>query len=211
MAEDAILSAGAGPTDRNVDRNADPRRELRRALRQRRRDAGAAERMAAAEAVATRLLDHPRFPAAGYIAGYWAIDGEVPLHLLQMRLREGQSWCLPCVQPDGSLRFAPWRPGDALVTNRFGIPEPDLAPSSLLAPQDMAVVVLPLLGFTRGGQRLGMGGGYYDRSFAFRRASPAPPWLVGAAYGFQQLDALPAQDWDVPLDAIATEKEFLEP
>jgi 5-formyltetrahydrofolate cyclo-ligase len=190
--------------------HADPRREARRALRQRRRDASAAQRMAAAEAIASRLLASPRLAAEGYVAGYWAMDGEVPLHVLQMRLGEGQLWCLPCIQPDGSLRFAPWRPGDPLVTNRFGIPEPDLSAESLLAPAEMALVVVPLLGFTRSGQRLGMGGGFYDRSFAFRRERAAPPWLVGAAYSFQQLDSLDAQPWDVPLDAIATEREFIQ-
>jgi len=199
----------AGPGQRN--RDADPRRQLRRDLRQRRRTASAGERMAAAESLSSRLLAHPRFPATGYVAGYWAMDGEVPLHILQMRLGEGRVWCLPCVQPDGSLLFGPWRPGDALVSNQYGIPEPELAPGSLLAPREMAVVVLPLVGFTRDGQRLGTGGGFYDRSFAFRRASPAPPWLVGAAYSFQQLDALESQAWDVPLDAIATESEFIEP
>jgi 5-formyltetrahydrofolate cyclo-ligase len=201
------LSAGPGQRDRN----ADPRRETRRALRQRRRAASAAERMAAAESLASCLLAHPRFPVEGYVAGYWAMDGEVPLHILQMRLGEDRVWCLPCVQPDGSLLFAPWRPGDALVSNQFGIPEPDLAPASLLPPREMAVVVLPLVGFTRSGQRLGTGGGFYDRSFAFRHGAPAPPWLVGAAYSFQQLDALEARPWDVPLDAIATESELIEP
>jgi 5-formyltetrahydrofolate cyclo-ligase len=203
MAEDAILNAGKQGADR--------RQALRRGLRTRRRESTPAERMAAAEAIATQLLAHPRFPASGYVAGYWAMAGEVPLHLLQMRLGSGHVWCLPCVQPDDSLGFAPWRPGDALVANRYGIPEPELSADAQLRAQDMAVVVLPLLGFTRGGQRLGMGGGYYDRSLAFRRAAPAPPWLVGAAYSFQQLDALPAQPWDVPLDAIATEAEFIEP
>ena len=136
--------------------HADPRREARAVLRQRRREASVAERMAAAESVATRLLAHSRFPAEGYIAGYWAMDGEVPLHVLQMRLGEGQVWCLPCIQPDGSLRFAPWRSGDPLVANRFGIPEPDLDPASLLPAREMALVVMPLLGFTRNGRRLGM-------------------------------------------------------
>ena len=207
MVEDAILSAGPGQRNRN----ADPRREARRALRQRRREASAAERMAAAESLSSRLLAHPRFPAEGYVAGYWAMDGEVPLHILQMRLGEGRVWCLPCVQPDGALMFAPWRPGDPLVSNQFGIPEPDLRAESLLSPRDMAVVVLPVVGFTRAGQRLGTGGGFYDRGFAFRQESPAPPWLVGAAYSFQQLDTLASQPWDVPLDAIATESEFIEP
>jgi 5-formyltetrahydrofolate cyclo-ligase len=190
---------------------ADPRREVRRELRRRRREATPAERMAAGEAVATTLLAHPRFPAAGYVAGYWASHGEVPLHLLQMRLPAELVWCLPCVQVDGSLKFAPWRPGDPLVSNVYGIPEPEIELESLLAPADMAAVVLPLLGFSADGHRLGMGGGYYDRSFAFRIDRPAPPWLVGAAYSFQQLDSLPAQPWDVRLDAIATEKGLIEP
>jgi len=202
MVEDAILSAGP---------QADPRRDARRRLRDRRREATPAERMAAGEAIATALLAHPRFPSSGYVAGYWASQGEVPLHLLQMRLGEGLVWCLPCVQADGTLRFAPWQPGDPLVSNRYGIPEPELEAQSLLEPADMALVVLPLLGYTADGHRLGMGGGYYDRSFAFRRERAAPPWLVGAAYSFQRLESLPAQDWDVPLDAIATETEFIEP
>ena len=167
--------------------------------------------MRAAEALAEALLAHPHFPAEGYVAGYWASHGEVPLHLLQMRLSDTHVWCLPCVHGDGTLRFGPWRPGDELVANRYGIPEPALEQGSLLAPADMAVVVLPVLGFTRDGHRLGMGGGYYDRSFAFRQQAPAPPWLVGAAYSFQQLDSLAAQPWDVRLDAIATEKELIEP
>jgi 5-formyltetrahydrofolate cyclo-ligase len=201
MVEDAILNSG----------RAEPRREVRRGLRQRRREATPPERMAAAEAIATGLLAHPRFPAAGYVAGYWATEGEVPLHVLQMRLPEGVVWCLPCVQPGGTLMFGPWHPGDPLVANAYGIPEPELAPHSLLAPADMAAVVLPLVGFSADGHRLGMGGGYYDRSFAFRLDAPAPPWLVGAAYSFQRLDSLPAQPWDVRLDAIATEQGILEP
>ena len=96
------------------------------------------------------------------------------------------------------------------MTNRFGIPEPDLSADSLLAPAEMALVVVPLLGFTRSGQRLGMGGGFYDRTFAFRRERAAPPWLVGAAYSFQELEQLKTEAWDVPMDAVVTEKELIE-
>jgi 5-formyltetrahydrofolate cyclo-ligase len=107
------------------------------------------------------------------------------------------------------LRFSPWRPGDALVTNRYGIPEPDVAASPALDAQAMSLVVLPLVGFDANGQRLGMGGGWYDRSFAFRNEHPAPPWLVGAAFATQQVDAIAAEAWDVALDAICTERETL--
>ena len=71
----------------------------------------------------------------------------------------------------------------------------------------MALVVVPLVGFDTTGQRLGMGGGWYDRSFAFRRAGPAPPWLVGAGFSAQRVDALAGEHWDVPLDAICTESD----
>ncbi len=117
-------------------------------------------------------------------------------------------WCLPVLHGD-VLRFAPWRAGDPLVTNRFGIPEPDVEPSSALAPEALALVVMPLVGFDGHGQRLGMGGGWYDRSFAFRRGRAAPPWLVGAGFGVQQVEALEAASWDIVPDAICTESDTL--
>ena len=106
---------------------------------------------------------------------------------------------------DGALRFAPWRAGDPLVGNRYGIPEPDVAASSLLEPRDLALAVTPLVGFDPRGHRLGMGGGWYDRSFAFRQREPAPPWLVGAAFEVQRIDALDRADWDVALDAVCSD------
>src|SRR3546814_2426350 len=76
---------------------------------------------------------------------------------------------------------------DALLSNRYGIPEPDIAPGALLAAEDMALVVAPLVAFDAQCHRLGMGAGWYDRSFAFRRDRAAPPWLVGAAFATQQV------------------------
>ncbi|MFP5374310.1 MAG: 5-formyltetrahydrofolate cyclo-ligase [Gammaproteobacteria bacterium] len=184
----------------------DARARLRRELRARRRALPAAARIAAAEAVAGHLLALPFAPVRGYVAGYWAMDGELALHAWQLRLPPGLSYCLPVLHDDGRLRFAPWRPGDRLVANRFGIPEPDLAPASLLPAEAMALVVAPLVGFDAHGRRLGMGGGWYDRSFAFRGTGPAPPWLVGAAFAAQQVDAVEPRPWDVPLDAVCTER-----
>ena len=90
-----------------------------------------------------------------------------------------------------------------------GLLSGDLAPDSLLQADAMTLVVLPLVGFDRRGHRLGMGGGWYDRSFAFRQRSPAPPWLVGAGFADQQVEALEPADWDVALDAVCTERETL--
>ncbi len=181
------------------------RRALRTSLRQRRRDLPAYTRIAAAESLAERMLALPFMPAVGFVAGYWAVDGEIGLHVLQMHLPAALSYCLPVLHEDGRLRFAPWKAGAALVTNRHGIPEPDVDANTLLEPAEMALVVLPLVGFDARCHRLGMGGGWYDRSFASRLSQPAPPWLVGAAFATQQLDHVDTQSWDVTLDAVCCE------
>lgn len=185
------------------------KRELRATLRSQRLALPAVERMRSAEAIVDLLLAQPAFVAPGYVAGYWAMNGEMPLHVLQMRLRPDQVWCLPCIQPDSTLRFAPWRPGDELISNRFGIPEPALAPESQIQAEEMSVILMPLLGFTRTGDRLGMGAGFYDRSLEFRQGRPAPPTLVGTGYSFQELSMLATDAWDVTLDAVVTEREFI--
>ena len=190
----------------------DPRAQLRDDLRTRRRAIPAATRIAAAQALAERLLALPFMPAAGYVAGYWAMDGEIALHAWQLRLPSALTYCLPVLGRDKRLRFAPWRPGEPLASNRFGIPEPDVTASALLEPGTMALVVAPLVGFDASGQRLGMGGGWYDRSFAFRNRradnpqSP-PPWLVGAAFAAQRVDSVMPQPWDMPLDAACDERQ----
>ena len=183
---------------------------LRRRLRDQRRAMAPAARIAAADGLAAQLLALSGLPGRGYVAGYWATDGEIGLHAFQMRLPAGLVYCLPVLHGD-ALRFAPWRAGDPLVTNRYGIPEPDIEPASALDAHAMALVVTPLVGFDAQGHRLGMGGGWYDRTFAVRRTQAAPPLLVGAAFALQQVDALDAAAWDVPLDAICTEASTLFP
>ncbi|GAB3379599.1 5-formyltetrahydrofolate cyclo-ligase [Lysobacter fragariae] len=182
-----------------------PRNQLRRHLREQRRALPATQRIAAADALATQLLALPFAPTSGYVAGYWAMDGEIALHAWQLRLPRDCVYCLPVLGDDQRLRFAPWRPGDALVSNRYGIPEPDLAASSLLEGDALSLVVLPLVGFDANGSRLGMGGGWYDRTFAFRHENAAPPYLVGAAFSLQQVDTFQNEHWDVRLDAACTE------
>jgi 5-formyltetrahydrofolate cyclo-ligase len=182
---------------------------LREGLRAHRRAIPAPARIAAAERLAERLLALPFLPTEGHVAGYWAMDGEISLHALQLRLPRGLRYCLPVLSGD-TLRFAPWRAGEPLASNRYGIPEPDVAAAALVEPRAMALVLVPLVGFDARGNRLGMGGGWYDRSFAFRNgsapgATAPPPWLVGAAFAAQQVEALATEPWDVALDAVCTE------
>ena len=183
-------------------------------MRERRRALPVRERLDAAAAVASHLL--PELAAfEGRIAGYWAVGGELPLHAVQANLPATLRWCLPVLHEDGRLRFREWSAGQALQPNRHGIPEPVAGP--LRAADELAVVLVPLLAFDAKGDRLGQGGGWYDRSFAFRRTerdhAPSPdrtlvPRLIGIAYDCQQVDALEAADWDVPLDAVVTPSAF---
>ena len=165
--------------------------------------------MAAAEAVADSLVR--LMPDADiHVAGYWAMDGELPLHVWQLRLRPGTVYCLPVLDEKSmTLKFAPWRSGDALVTNRFGIPEPDLAPSSLLEARQMSLVAMPLTGFDARCHRIGMGGGWYDRTLAFRQREPAPPLAVGIGFDVQEVATIQPQPWDVPCDIVVTETRTL--
>jgi len=190
------------------------RARLRRELREKRRAIPAPQRIAAAQSLAQRLLSLPTAPHAGHVAGYWAMDGEIALHAWQLHLPPSLTYCLPVLVDGGMLSFAAWRPGEPLTANRFGIPEPEVAPEFLLSPGAMAMVVVPLVGFDARCQRLGMGGGWYDRSFAASHHANnvpdrrGPPLLVGAAFAMQQVDRLPVEAWDVALDAVCTETDI---
>lgn len=187
---------------------------LRALMSARRQALGAAERIAAADGVARSLEHLPEFIVDPLIAGYWAVRGEVPLNLAVARLQaRGQHYFLPVLEKTMPrlLRFAEFSNGAALTPNRYGIPEP-LDAATMLTPQQLDVVLVPLLAFDRHGNRLGTGGGFYDSTFAFLRgiARPARPLLVGIGYAFQQTESLPAEPWDVRMDYIATETGLID-
>lgn len=195
-----------------MDADKSHRQDLRARLVAQREQLPAPARIAAATALAERLSTHPVMESSGHVAGYWAVRGELLLHVLLSHPRAGFTYCLPLLEADKRLSFAPWRFGDALLHNRYGIPEPDVPSSSRLQPAQLDAVLVPLVGFDRRGNRLGSGAGYYDRSFAFlqERTRPSRPLLVGVGYAFQEVEALPAQPWDVPLDLIATDRELID-
>ncbi|MFZ1390924.1 MAG: 5-formyltetrahydrofolate cyclo-ligase, partial [Dokdonella sp.] len=146
----------------------DQRMTLRAELRARRKALGASERIAAANGLAITLDQLADFLVDQRIAGYWAIDGELPLHIVVANLsRRGQRYCLPRITGQRQLSFVEWRSGADLEANRYGIPEPVCTEDDLLSAQAVDIVLLPLLGFDRRGHRIGYGGGYYDASFAF--------------------------------------------
>lgn len=174
-------------------------------------DLGAAERIRAAEALATTLEQLPEFVVDANVAGYWAVRGEPPLNLAYGRLRaREQKYFLPLVTSAGALEFAEWRPGTEVQPNRYGIPEP--RSDVRHAASHMDLILVPLLGFDRAGNRLGSGAGYYDRTFAFLNQLPRPaqPVLVGIGYHFQEVPRLEPESWDVAMDFIATDRELID-
>jgi 5-formyltetrahydrofolate cyclo-ligase len=191
----------------------DARQSLRAELRTRRKALRASERIAAANGVAASLEQLADFLVDNRIAGYWAIDGELPLHIVVSNLaRRNQQYCLPRITGPRQLSFVPWKSGADLESNRYGIPEPVCTKEDLLEPADLDIVLLPLLGFDRRGGRIGYGGGYYDASFAFlrERQEATRPLLVGIAYSAQELDVIEPAPWDVRLDYVATETELID-
>ncbi len=188
------------------------RRALRQQLAERRHALTPPQRVAAAQGLRRTLEQLPEYFTDTPVAGYWACRGELPLNLVIPPLAtRGQQFLLPVTTADQHLLFAPWQAGDAVQPNRFGIPEP-VMPTSWMTPAQVELVLVPLLGFDRRGHRLGYGGGYYDRSFAFLKAGmrPREPLLVGIAYAFQELPELDAEPWDVALDFVATERELID-
>lgn len=113
--------------------------------------------------------------------------------------------------PDLHMGFASYSSKSVMKHNQFGISEPDVPVDTHLTGQQMDIVLVPLVGFDHQGNRLGMGGGYYDRSFAFKLKKEAKgSLLVGWAHSCQQVDKLPQESWDVPLDMMITELGVIE-
>ena len=188
------------------------RRELRQRLAERRRALSPHERMSAAQGLRRSLEQLPEYFTDVRVAGYWASNGELPLNLVIPPLAtRGQQFLLPVIGSNKQLRFAPWQSGEDVQPNRYGIPEP-VNTDEVLEPFQLDLVFVPLLAFDRRGNRLGHGGGYYDRSFAFLndQVRPTQPLLVGIAYAFQELPEVSEEDWDVPLDFVATENALID-
>jgi 5-formyltetrahydrofolate cyclo-ligase len=178
-------------------------------MRARRRVLDSAARNHAAEALAVLLTGLPSYRSAQHLAAYVAVDGEVDTEpLLQQAQRDAKHIYLPVVssQTPAELRFYSWASGSRMRKNRFQIPEPDTSNAVSIAPQSLDLVLTPLVAFDAGGNRLGMGAGFYDRTFSFLKAGASKPLLLGLAYEFQRCERLEAASWDVPLAGVVTER-----
>ena len=188
----------------------DTRQLTRKKLQQQRAKISLSEQKKTSAIITEQLSQHPLFLQSRSIASYKAIQHEIdPSALIHKAWQNKQTCYLPILQ-GRQLIFCVYQPRTLLKKNRFNIPEPPFSLDSCIAPEAIDLVLVPLVGFTEKGQRLGMGAGFYDRSFAFLLNSPRParPFLIGLAYEWQKLATLREKNWDVPLNAVITEKKI---
>lgn len=184
---------------------------LRRGARARRRALGAKEHARLSGQLCHNLLRCFFFIRAKRYAGFVSNDGEPDLSGLRYcSLAIGKTPYLPVIHGD-RLWFL--RHDDPMMPNRFGIPEPRSGPGARIAPLALDLVLMPLVAFDNFGARLGMGGGFYDRTFGYlrHRRHWRRPRLIGVAFEFQRVERIPAQPWDVRLDGVMTERGLMLP
>lgn len=189
------------------------RTQLRRQLRAARRALSRSQQQRAARDLYRQLAQHPMFRRARHIALYLPSDGEIdPRPLLRAAQRRGKATYLPVLSawPKTKMVFQRVRAGQTLRLNRFKIAEPRPNRHQQRRVWALDLILLPLVGFDVHGGRLGMGGGFYDRSLAYRalRSQPQKPQLLGVAHECQKVEKLAMASWDVALAATVTDRAW---
>lgn len=186
-------------------------------FRKKRRSLSKQQQRTAAWRLATILVKEPVFQRSRRIAFYIPNDGEIdPTLLLNAAITMGKHCFLPRLKPFVSIEnrnqlwFFEYAPGDRLRLNRYGIPEPFPVFNKKVSAAALDLILMPLVAFDASGNRLGMGKGYYDRTFSFidSRASWHRPQLFGLAHECQRTELLDANPWDIKMDCIVTEQRI---
>ena len=176
------------------------RAQLRKQIRKTRQNLTALEQAQAANVVMQKALALIHERHAQHIALYLAFDGEISTQpLIETLWAQGKNVYLPVLHPfcQGHLLFLRYAPDTILVKNQFGIPEPMLNVQNVLPLEQLDVIFTPLVAFDKKGNRLGMGGGFYDRTLQDWEKKNFIP--LGLAHQCQQVDELPIESWDIPL------------
>ncbi|MCK9780526.1 5-formyltetrahydrofolate cyclo-ligase [Proteus vulgaris] len=185
------------------------RDEIRKAIRQKRRLLTLNEQQQAANKLCEHVLSHPKIKQAQTIALFLSFDGEIDTSPLISQLWAlNKQVCLPVLHPfhRHHLLFLRYTPSTMLVKNRFNISEPPLNVNRVIPISHIDVIFTPLVAFDAQGQRLGMGGGFYDRTLENWQQKSFYP--MGLAHTCQQVGSLPTANWDVPLPEIITPEKI---
>ncbi|MGC9387126.1 MAG: 5-formyltetrahydrofolate cyclo-ligase [Hydrogenovibrio sp.] len=187
---------------------------LRQTCRQKRRQLSQAEQQQHARQACRHLLRSAWLQRPKRIAVYLPQDGELStLPLIQALWQRHHQVYLPVLQTlrGRHMAFARYQPQTPMKPNQFGIVEPHLPHQQHRTGQQLDLVIMPLTCFDESGHRIGMGGGFYDRTFQFKQrpnAVPNRPRLIGWAHECQKVATIAAAPWDLPMDALITEKRL---
>ncbi|MFL4558667.1 5-formyltetrahydrofolate cyclo-ligase [Yersinia kristensenii] len=181
------------------------RKKIRSEIRERRRLLTPEQQQHSADFAAKHIASHPKIQQAKTIAVFLSFDGELDTSpVIELLWRQKKQVYLPVLHPFslGNLLFLHYRPDSQLIRNRLKILEPQLDVRDVLPLNQLDVVITPLVAFDSHGQRLGMGGGFYDRTL--QNWQQGGPYPIGLAHDCQQVEYLPNEHWDVPLPEIVT-------
>ena len=183
-------------------------KELRKELRKIRRSIDQPTRKNLGRKLLYQCQKNAVFRNAKHIAIFLPNDGEIETtDTINFLLSQGYIVYLPKLAGE-KLKFV--KMGKFFRKNRFGIEEPIFSP--LLGAHRMDVILMPLVGFDKHKNRLGMGGGFYDKTLNFHNKLKEfrVPKLFGLAFDSQEVDRLTSQPWDVPVDGIVTPSRFIK-
>jgi len=181
---------------------------LRKKFREIRREIPLDYRKSAEETAANILLQEEIFLRSKNIACYFSFADEFDaMPIMEMIWQAKKNCYLPVLTPEKTLKFFSYKKDDALQKNRYSIMEP--VNTKEIQVEELDIVIVPLIAFDLAGNRLGTGGGYYDKTFSFLQNNPGTkPLLIGLGFAAQQAESLLREDWDINLDAVLTEKKF---
>lgn len=181
------------------------RQHIRQMVRERRRALSPQAQLHYAQQATERALACPAVANAKRIALFLSFDGELNTRpLIDALWRNGQQVYLPVLHPfsRGNLLFLHYTTQSRMTRNVLNITEPRLDVRDVLPLDRLDTLIVPLVAFDTTGQRLGMGGGFYDRTLQNWQQHGFMP--IGFAHDCQQVESLPVTSWDVPLPAVIT-------
>jgi len=213
--EKVRYGAGGGHTliDSSMTIVSDSSSEIRKRIRAARQSLTPHEIKEKSASICKQITASPEYRASSRVALYLSNDNEPqPEQLFPRAWRLKKTFYLPILKPKPftGLWFGRYEQKGKLFLNRYGIPEPILSQKILTPAWTLDTAFIPLVAFDLEGNRLGMGGGFYDRAFAYLRQQQylKKPRLIGLAFESQKVDKLPHQNWDVPLNGVITEEAF---
>ena len=177
---------------------------LRDTMKQIRSKISNSYRATASRQVCNRIRSLNQYRSANYIGFYCATKGEIDLEdLWKSASLQGKSCYFPILnENESTLSFLPAASSTPFKKNRYDIAEPDVSHDLAIPLNKLDLVLIPLVAFDVHCNRIGMGAGYYDRTFKDNKNC----LLYGVAYQFQRVDELEPKSWDIPLHAVITQR-----